>query len=48
MTTGVRIALLISIVRGFAKFRFFTAFPIVLLPAQSFGWLVVAFAVRGL
>lgn len=31
-----------------ATFVFFTAFPLVLLPAQSFGWLVVAFAVRGL
>jgi predicted MFS family arabinose efflux permease len=31
-----------------ATFLFFTAFPLVLLPAQSFGWLVVAFAVRGL
>ena len=31
-----------------ATFVFFTTFPLVLLPAQSFGWLVVAFAVRGL
>jgi MFS family permease len=29
-------------------FIFFTAFPLVLLPAHTFGWLVVAFAVRGL
>jgi MFS family permease len=29
-------------------FIFFTAFPLVLLPAQDFGWLVLAFAVRGL
>jgi MFS family permease len=31
-----------------ATFVFFTAFPLVLLPAQSFAWLVIAFAVRGL
>jgi MFS family permease len=29
-------------------FLFFTAFPLMLLPAQSFGWLIAAFAVRGL
>jgi predicted MFS family arabinose efflux permease len=31
-----------------ATFVFFTAFPLMLLPAQSFGWLTVAFIVRGL
>jgi MFS family permease len=31
-----------------ATFILFTTFPLALLPAQSFGWLVVAFAIRGL
>ena len=31
-----------------ATFVFFTAFPLVLMVSRSFGWLVVAFVVRGL
>lgn len=31
-----------------ATFGFFTAFPLVLLFSRSFGWLIVAFVVRGL
>jgi predicted MFS family arabinose efflux permease len=31
-----------------ATFVFFTAFPLILLPAQDFSWLVAAFVVRGL
>jgi MFS family permease len=31
-----------------ATFIFFTAFPLVMIPAHGFGWFVAAFAVRGL